>query len=479
MNGAQTPDSGDKHDVVDGPNEVLSYLSVTGFRKRLFSPALENNGEVFLYLQPMPQESHKLRFVIDAIAARHIDGSDIHLSLAVTELSGTALIGVQKLLASEYLSPGLYRGLSIKIKTAYMLGEEGEAALHVVKDPIIVTHQFRVTRKRATTLFLTLEASRALTDGVIFTPGFSLTGSTRQLINLTGYVSNTDSNTISIFNKKTMRIAGVIASGKGPKGMVLDQRRRRIYVALAGDDAIAVIDALEGKIINRLSLNFGDKPTDLALAPDGRTLVAVNHDSNTISIIDAISLFEADRIKVGERPTSAVINPAGSLAFITNSLSNTVSVVDLNRKVPIATLAVEAAPTRASFNQNGDKLYVINRNSTNLTVIDPSRLIVSEKIFAGIGAISIEVDRQTGLIYIGKRFGREVSIIAPRLLMFIDTIEARGSVTFLTIDNEENSLFAVLQDKKVLQKINLTSKRIVSEIEVGKGAYAVVVMGEQ
>jgi flagellar biosynthesis regulator FlbT len=106
-------------------------------------------------------------------------------------------------------------------------------------------------------------------------------------------------------------------------------------------------------------------------------------------------------------------------------------------------------------------------------------LIASEKIFAGIGAISIEVDRKTGLVYVGKRFGKEVSIIAPRSLMFIDTIEAQGSAMFLTIDNEENSLFAVLPDKKVLQKINLISKQVLSEIEVGKGAYAVVVMGER
>lgn len=440
---------------------------------------LENAGEVFLYLQPMPQESQKLRFVIDEIAARHIDGSDMRLPLAVTELNGAALIGVQKLLASQYLAPGLYHGVSIKIKNAYMLGEEGEAALHVAKDPIFVSHQFRVTRKGATALFLTLEAPRVLTDSVRFAPVFSLAASTRQLINLTGYVSNTDSNIISIFNKKTMRIVGVIASGKGPRGMVLDQRRRRIYVALAGDDAIAVIDALEGKIINRLSLNFGDEPTELALTPDGRTLVAVNQASNTVSLIDAISLFETTRIRVGERPTSAAINPSGSRVFITNSLSNTLSVVDLNRKALIATLPVESMPIRSRFDPSGDRLYVINRNSTNLTVIDPTRLIVSEKIFAGTGAISIEVDRQTGLIYVGKRFGKEVSIIAPRSLMFIDTMETQGSATFLTIDNQENSLFAVFQDKKVLQKINLTRKQIVAEIEVGKGAYAVVVMGER
>jgi YVTN family beta-propeller protein len=359
------------------------------------------------------------------------------------------------------------------------LGEEGESALHVFKDPILAQQEFKTAAGEATTLFLSLDTSGAIMDGVRFTPSFALQPSRKQLINLTGYVSNTHSNIISVFNKKTMQIADVIATGKSPKGMVIDQRRRKVYVALSGDNSIAVIDVLEGRIINRLSLNFGDEPTDLALTPDGRTLVAVNHDSNTVSIIDAISLFEINRIRVGERPTSAVISSSGSRVFITNSLSNTVSVVDLNREVLIASLGVEATPLRAKFNRNGDNLYVISRDSPNLSVIEPSRLITAGKIFTGIGAISLEVDPQTDLIYVGKRFGNEVTIIEPRSLMYIDTIGTEGSAANMTIDNEENSLFVVLPERSALQKINLTSKKIVSKIEVGKGAYAVVVMGER
>ena len=111
--------------------------------------------------------------------------------------------------------------------------------------------------------------------------------------------------------------------------------------------------------------------------------------------------------------------------------------------------------------------------------VEPSRLRIAEKIFTGIGASSLEVDPQTDLIYVGKRFGNEVSIIEPRSLMFIDTIGIEGSAANMTIDDEENSLFVVIPENNALQKINLTSKKNVSHIEVGKGAYAVVVMGER
>jgi hypothetical protein len=63
--------------------------------------------------------------------------------------------------------------------------------------------------------------------------------------------------------------------------------------------------------------------------------------------------------------------------------------------------------------------------------------------------------------------------------MFVDTFAVGGKPVFQAIDNEERALFVALSDRRILQKINLVSKKVVAEIEVGKGAYAIVVMGER
>lgn len=459
----------------------LLFLFVTGCLPKvsIYKAPLKEEGEVILYLQPMPQEADKLRFIIDEISAIRDNGIEIPLSLTFNEIKSADLVGLQKLLASGVLPPGSYRGISIKIRKAFVQGEEGEFALFIPEEPVRAEHLFKVTRREVLTLFLFFSTSGAITRGVSFTPLFSLATPGRGLINLTGYVSNSDSNIISVFNKKTMQVVDAISTGRAPKGIVLDENRRRAYVAASGDDAIEVIDVPKGEIIGRITLNFGDEPIDLALTPDGRTLVSVNHDSNTVSIIDAISQFEVRRIRVGEEPTSVVVDPSGLKAYIMNSLSNTVSVVDLTQKALAVTIAVEGAPLRGAFNRDGDRLYVITRDSPNLTVIDPSRLIVIEKIFIGMGAASIKVDTRTDLILVGKKLGGEISVIDPSSLMFIDTIDVEGNAAYMTIDDEENTLFVVLSDRRVLQKVNLTSKKIMAEIEVGEGAYAVVLMGEK
>ena len=50
-------------------------------------PSASENS-VLVYLQPVPQEAAKFRFIVDWIAAVRDDGSKIPLALAMTELQG-------------------------------------------------------------------------------------------------------------------------------------------------------------------------------------------------------------------------------------------------------------------------------------------------------------------------------------------------------------------------------------------------------
>ncbi len=434
---------------------------------------------MFVYLQPMPQESDKLRFSLAQISAVREDGQEFPLSLAVDELSGADLTGTQKNLAAGVLPPGSYAGLSIQVARALVQTQDGEIALLVPEQPVAVDHAFDVARQRATALFLSFDAAKFITAEVRFTPGFSLASAGRGLINLTGLVSNSGSNTLTVFDKKAMQVVDAIATGEGPGGLVLDQVRARAYVAASRDDTIEVIDIFKRQNINRLRLDFMDRPVELALTPDGRTLVSVNQASNTVSIIDALSMTEVRRVPVGDGPASAVVDPSGLKVYVMNTRSSTISVVDLTQRALAATFSVEAPPLRGAFNRRGRALYVISSESPNLMEIDPARLIVSKKIFIGMGAVSVTVDNPTGQIYVGKKLGGEIAVIDPFSSMFIDSLQVDGTAVSLTIDGEERSLLAALAGRNKLQKINLNSKKRVAEIEVGEGAFGVVVMGER
>ena len=441
-------------------------------------PALGAQGEAVIYLQPFPQNTRNLRFTLRSISAVGPDGTGIPLNLDFDDFLGTALVGRQKRLAQGALTPGRYRGIRIQVDKAFLLGEEGETALLISDAEVPVDLEFEVFGSQAAALFLTLDSSGLRPGDIIFQPMFTLARSERQLVNLYGYASNAGSNRVTVYNKSTMLVTDTIATGRSPVGMAVDRLRRRLYVACSGDDRIEEIDILAGAVVGRMELRIGDGPLQLARTSDRRLLVSANYGSNSISILDPGARIELERIAVGRKPTDVVLDSSGSRAFVVNSLSNSVSVVDLERNALTAEVAVETTPLRAAFEPRSERLFVIHRNSPNLLVVDTAVLMVVEKIFAGLGAISVTSDPQTGLIYVGYRSG-EISIVDPSALMFVDTIPLQGPIAYLTIDDQENSLFALLPEERMLMKINLTSKRSQSGLEVGEDAYAVAVVGER
>lgn len=96
------------------------------------------------------------------------------------------------------------------------------------REPFTAKGIFEVERQRALTLFLAVDGSTAITSGIRFTPQIILARPGKVLINLKGFVTTSASNLISVFDKKTMLVVDAIATGRGPEGISLDQKRARV-----------------------------------------------------------------------------------------------------------------------------------------------------------------------------------------------------------------------------------------------------------
>ena len=443
-----------------------------------FLPPLEEEGEVYIYAEPFPQEAERLRFNIEAIFAVSADGREFPLAVSFHDLKPSDMRR-QRLFASGRLPPGSYTGLSFKVNKAFLRVEEGEADLLVPETPVRNDFPFSVNRKRAYVISLTFKYAESVSGGFSFSPVFSMMIPARPIPSLTGYVSNLGSNNIMVFDKKSERVLAVIATGKGPTGMALDQRQGRVYVALSGDDAIALLDVLSGEVINRLRLNTGDRPQELALTPDKKTLLVANKGTNTVSFIDAFSFVELKRIDVGKEPNSISIHPNGMRAFVVNTFSSTISVVDIANKTIISTISTDPSPLRGQFNRRGDRLYIIHEWSTYLTALDPFSLSVLRRFPVRIGMTSIKVDPLTDLVYMGRGRDTTVEVYDPFSFVVVDSISTGAGITNMTIDGDENNLYMVNPEMKSLMVSRLVRKRVISEMDVGESPYWVTMMGER
>ncbi|MEO0249976.1 MAG: hypothetical protein ABIN58_10710, partial [candidate division WOR-3 bacterium] len=187
---------------------------------------LEEEGEVLLYVQPFTQDAARLRFNIESITVRKGDGSEFPVAVRLPALRGREMTR-QRLLGTAVVPPGAYSGFAVKVKEALLTTENGEAALLLPDAPVRIEFPFHVSRKKAYVIWFVFKPAESLRTGFSFTPVFSAVLPPRPIAGLTGYATNTGSNNITVFDKKTNQVTGAIATRGGPAGMALDQRGRK------------------------------------------------------------------------------------------------------------------------------------------------------------------------------------------------------------------------------------------------------------
>lgn len=99
------------------------------------------------------------------------------------------------------------------------------------------------------------------------------------------------SGTVSVVDLSARRAVAEIAVGLHPNGLALDEANHRLYVANANSDTVSVIDTVNLRVIETISvrpeasLPFGSMPNALTVSPDGRTLYVANGGNNAVAVV--------------------------------------------------------------------------------------------------------------------------------------------------------------------------------------------------
>jgi YVTN family beta-propeller protein len=438
-------------------------------------PPLERDGEVYVYLSPLPREADSLAFTLSSISLQRDDGTEHALEVLAPEVSGAKSRG-QRLVAFGRLPAGDYQAFLVKASKATTKGSQGKVDLIPSAEPTRRPLRFRVGERRAVVVALALDYAASTGKAPEFSPTFAAEIPAKAPWQLVGYSANTDMSSLTVFDKQSRLVTGVVATGREPRGMALDPRANRLYVALSGADAIDVVDVVGSEVVSRINLAGGSRPRDLVLAPDGK-LVVINPGSRTVSFVDPLSTQEVSRVPVGEDPWSILLDRGGQRAYVLNRRSNNISVIDVANRLPIRTVPTDPEPLWSQMNRSGDRLYVICAGSAFLTSFSLPSLEVVKRVHIGLGASSLKVDPRTDLIYVGKRDDDRLSVYEPFQFLSIDEFDVPGPVTYMAIDDVDNTLFALIPSLQRVAVIDLTSRRILAEFDVGRDPFEVTLSG--
>ena len=182
------------------------------------------------------------------------------------------------------------------------------------------------------------------------------------------YVTNYHSNTVSVIDAATNNVTAMVNVGLNPYGITVSPDGTKVYVTNCGANTVSIIDVATNNVT--ATVKVGTYPYGITLSPDETKVYVVNEGTNNVSVIDVATNNVTATVKVGTYPHGIALNPTGTKAYVTNSYSDTVSIIDTANNNVTATVDVGPYPVGIKINSAGTKIYVAHDGSNIFSIID-------------------------------------------------------------------------------------------------------------
>jgi DNA-binding beta-propeller fold protein YncE len=198
-----------------------------------------------------------------------------------------------------------------------------------------------------------------------------------------GFITNGQSNSVTVFNLKTLEKMGEPATGKNPDAICYEPKTKRVfamnhtgndstaidantleivatfplgpapefcavdgagkvYVNLEGSSEVLEIDAAKPAVTRRVELTPSEGPSGLAIDVKNKKLFAVCGGTKTMAVVDIPTMKVIASPPIGPGTDAAGFDPGTGLAFSSNGGDGTLTIVKLvNGKYE----AVDTVPT--------------------------------------------------------------------------------------------------------------------------------------
>src|SRR5437016_13839445 len=140
----------------------------------------------------------------------------------------------------------------------------------------------------------------------------------------------------------------------------------KVYVGLFKDDAVAVIDTAQNKVVSTISVPKG--PHGLVMTPDGRKVYVSSDGASTVSVIDTATDRVVSSIDVGTNPHGLAISADGSRVLVSGWGSNRALVLDTATDRVIGEVPV-AQPHNGTLSRDGRTGWVASQQQGAMALV--------------------------------------------------------------------------------------------------------------
>jgi len=186
------------------------------------------------------------------------------------------------------------------------------------------------------------------------------------------------SGKISVVAFPHLRLITTLDVGRSAKDLAFSPDGRAAYVLNPANHEVVFLDCEGGssnsaegavpKVTFRLRL--GGTLSDLALSPDGKTLVAASRNPDLITFISTEMPLPNESIEVGKSPGPMVILPDNSKVFVADTGEEKISAADVTSRKLFSHIEMGTRPTALLLKPDGGEIFVLSAPSSTLVILD-------------------------------------------------------------------------------------------------------------
>jgi YVTN family beta-propeller protein len=302
------------------------------------------------------------------------------------------------------------------------------------------------------------------------------------------YVPNTNSNTVTVIDQRTMTVINTFPAGHEPQHVVPSYDLRTLYVAAdyvpadggPGAGSLTPIDPRTG--IPGTPIPVED-PYNLYFTPDGKFAIVVAEARQRLDFYDPHTWKLKDSLAL---PSCAGVDHMdftadGRTLLASCEFADRVITVDVATHRLLRTLTLprmsNGMPQDVKLSPDGRVFYVADMMANGVYIIDATKFTVIGFIATGRNAHGLYIDRTSTRMFVTNRGEGSISIIDLATRSQVDKwlIPGGGSPDMGNLSADGKVLWLSGRYHNVVYAIDAQTGKLLKEIAVGAGPHGLTV----
>jgi len=200
------------------------------------------------------------------------------------------------------------------------------------------------------------------------------------------YVTVAGDHHIAVIDDETHERLSTIPVGQGPAILLATPDGRQLYTANWADDTVSAVD-VETEAVT--SIAVGSRPYVIAMAPAGDYVYA-GLNANSIAVISTATNSIERQIPTTELPASIIVSADGETLYVATLFPGTLRAISAATGELLHPAApVGLVPAWITSTHDGSKVFTLNFLSDDVTVVDTEAWTTAATVSTGAGSQGI------------------------------------------------------------------------------------------